>query len=218
MTEDLRTAVAVARRMHPNATIAVVGESMGAATAIAAFGSESPPQADRLVLVAPAVWGWSTLPDAYAMTLWAGAHTFPWRPVTAPRNVARRITPSDNIEMLRHIGRDPNMIFETRIDAIYGLVNLMEDAAQRSSNLHGDIAFLYGAHDQIIPRASALDAAARLPRSAHTAYYADGYHMLLRDRQAEVVYADILSFINDPAAPFPSGAPPLPRRTLQANR
>jgi alpha-beta hydrolase superfamily lysophospholipase len=218
MTEDLRTAVAVARRMYPDATISVVGESMGAATAIAAFGSDNPPRADRLVLVAPAVWGWSTLPDAYAMTLWAGAHTFPWRSVTAPRNVARRITPSDNIEMLRHIGRDPNMIFATRIDAIYGLVNLMEDAARRSGNLNGDIAFLYGAHDQIIPRASALEAAARLPRSARTAYYANGYHMLLRDRQAEVVYVDILSFLADPNAPFPSLAPPLPRSTLQANR
>jgi acylglycerol lipase len=218
MTEDLRTAVAVARRAHPNATISVVGESMGAATAIAAFGSENPPNADRLVLVAPAVWGWSTLPDAYALTLWTGAHTFPWRAVTAPRSVTRRITPSDNIEMLRHIGRDPNMIFATRIDAVYGLVNLMEDASRRSGNLRGHIAFLYGANDQIIPRASALEAAARLPSSARTALYANGYHMLLRDRQAEVVYGDILSFISDPEAPFPSAAPALPRRTLQANR
>src|SRR5690606_14274304 len=87
MVEDLRAALAVARRRHPNAVLAVIGDSMGAATTIAAFGSDSPPNADRVILVAPAVWGWSTLPDAYALTLWVGAHTFPWRAVTAPRNV-----------------------------------------------------------------------------------------------------------------------------------
>ena len=219
MTEDLRTAISVARRSYPNATLAVVGDSMGSATAIAAFGSDSPPNADRLILTAPAVWGWSTMPDAYALTLWTGAHTFPWRAVTPPRGVQRRIVASDNIEMLRRIGRDPNMLFTTRIDAVYGLVNLMESASQRTAQLHGDVAFLYGSRDQIIPRNAALAAARRLPADARTAEYANGYHMLLRDRQAEVVYNDIMSYLRDPAAPFPSGAPPL-RRTpvIQANR
>ncbi len=209
MTEDLRTAINVARRRHPNATLAVIGDSMGAATTVAAFGGENPPAADRVVLVAPAVWGWSSMPSAYAMTLWVGAHTFPWRPVTAPRNVTRRIQASDNIEMLRRIGRDPLMIWGTRIDALYGLVGMMETASKNAGNLRGDVAFLYGARDQIIPRASAMRAARRLPQSVRTAIYENGYHMLMRDLQAEVVYGDILAFLRDPAAPFPSGAPPL---------
>src|SRR5262249_23728327 len=71
------------------------------------------------------------------------------------------------------------------------------------------VAFLYGAHDQIIPRASAVKAAERLPASARTAIYAQGYHMLLRDLHADIVYGDILSYLHDPDAPFPSGAPPL---------
>ena len=221
MTEDVRTAVAVARRMYPHATVAVLGDSMGAATAIATFSAPNAPHIDRLVLVAPAVWGWSTMPDAYAMTLWAGAHTFPWRPVTPPRGVVRRIVASDNNEMLRRLGRDPNMLFATRIDALYGLVNLMETASQGASHLHGDVAFLYGAHDQIIPRASAQRVANQLPANARTAIYPDGYHMLMRDLHAEVVYGDILSFLRDPNAPFPSNAAPLRQvRTAQtqANR
>jgi len=216
LTEDLRTAVATARRAHPNAIIAVVGESMGAATSIAAFGSETPPEADRVVLVAPAVWGWSTLPDLYALTLWTGAHLMPTRPVSAPRSVQRRIVASDNIEMLRAIGRDPNMIFSTRIDAVYGLVNLMEAASERSANVRAPTLFLYGANDQLIPRASAIAAARRLPSSARTAFYPNGYHMMLRDLQAEVVYGDILAFLRDAHAPLPSGARPLvaPRTTV----
>lgn len=209
MTEDLRTAVRVARRAYPDAKIAVVGDSMGAAEAIATFGAPNAPDIDRLVLVAPAVWGWSTLPDSYAMTLWVGAHTFPWQAVQPTRGMTRRITASDNREALLQAGRAPHMIWSTRIDAVYGLVNLMEKASERSANLDGDVLFLYGAHDQIIPRNSAIAAARRLPATARTAYYENGYHWLLRDLQREVVYADILAFIQDAHAPLPSQAPPL---------
>jgi alpha-beta hydrolase superfamily lysophospholipase len=215
MTEDLRTAVMVARRDHPGATIAVVGDSMGAATAMATFGAEDAPDVDRLVLVAPAVWGWSTLPDHYALTLWVGAHTFPWRAVQPPRRVVRARTASDNREALLQAGRAPYMIWSTRIDAVYGLVGLMETASERSGNLTGDVLFLYGAHDQIIPRASAIAAARRLPTTARTALYEDGWHWLLRDLQREVVYQDILSFIEDPRAELPSQSAPL-RPVVQA--
>jgi acylglycerol lipase len=209
LTEDLRTLVALVRRAHPGVPVAVVGDSMGGATAIAAFGSDRPPDADRLILVAPAVWGWSSLPDLYAASLWLGAHTLPHRPVTAPRRVQRKIQASDNIEMLRKIGRDPHMVFQTRIDAIYGLVGLMETASRRTANLQVPTLFLYGAKDQIIPRPSAEAAARRLPAGARTALYANGYHMLLRDLQAKTVWADVAAFVVDPTAPLPSQAPPL---------
>jgi acylglycerol lipase len=209
MTEDLRTAVAVARRAHPNAKIVVMGDSMGAATAIATFGAEDAPAIDRVVLVAPAVWGWSTLPDQYALALWVGAHTFPWRAVQPPRNVTRRITASDNREALLQAGRAPHMIWSTRIDAVYGLVGLMETASERAANLDGDVLFLYGAKDQIIPRNSAIACARKLPRSVRTVLYENGWHWLLRDLQREVVYGDILAFIEDGDAPLPSQAPAL---------
>lgn len=217
LSEDLRTAVRVARVAHPDTPIVVVGDSMGAASAIATFGSDDAPEIDRLVLVAPAVWGWSTLPEHYALTLWIGAHTFPWRAVQPPSRVVRRITASDNQEALLQAGRAPHMIWTTRIDAVYGLVNLMETAAERSANLDGHVLFLYGAHDQIIPRSSAIAAARRLPPSVRTAYYENGWHWLLRDLQREVVYEDILAFIRDPEAPLPSGSPPL-LPVAQANR
>jgi acylglycerol lipase len=219
LTEDVRTAVTLARRAHPGAIVAVLGDSMGAATAIAAFSSDEPPAADRLVLVAPAVWGWSTMPRSYAATLWVGAHTFPYRAVTPPKGVQRRITPSDNTEMLRKIGRDPHMLFSTRIDAVYGLVRLMERASDGAGRITTPTALLYGAKDQIIPRASALKAARKLPPTARTALYPDGYHMLLRDRQAEVVWRDVAAFLRTPEAPFPSAAAPLiERETLTEAR
>jgi alpha-beta hydrolase superfamily lysophospholipase len=209
MTEDLRTAVRVARRMHPSARIVVLGDSMGAAAAIATFSADDAPEIDRLVLAAPAVWGWSTMPDQYALTLWLSAHTFPWTSVKPPRSVTRTRTASDNREALLQAGRAPHMIWETRIDALYGLVNLMENASERVAQLDGHVLLLYGANDQIIPADSVIAAARRLPPTARTALYANGWHWLVRDLQREVVYQDILAFIADPDAPLPSQAPPL---------
>ncbi|MFV4649160.1 alpha/beta fold hydrolase, partial [Mycobacterium tuberculosis] len=109
MTQDLRTACALARARHPKAVVAVVGESMGGAVAIAAFASASPPDADRLALVAPAVWGWGEQPLPNNVALWLGAHLAPGRRLVPPAWVTRKIHPTDNIEVLRQMSRDRNL-------------------------------------------------------------------------------------------------------------
>jgi len=219
LTEDLRTAVRLTRARYPAATLAVLGESMGAAVTMATFGEPDAPAVDRLILCAPAVWGWSSLPRSYAASLWLTAHTMPGRAVSPPRFVTRRIVASDNTEALLAMGRDPLMVFETRFDAVYGLVSLMEAATQSSARLQAPTAFLYGNRDDIIPPRAALRAASRLPPGSRTAVYANGYHLLLRDHQRGVVITDIVAFLRDPTAPWPSGAPPITDAgVLQRNR
>lgn len=212
MTEDLRTAVALARARHPNAVIAVVGESMGGSVAIAAFASDRPPDADRLVLSAPGVWGWDAQPFLYKSSLWLGAHTVGGRTVTAPRFVLRRIRATDNVAHLRRMSRDPKLLFRTRIDAIYGLVSLMQRARVGVGAIRRppSVFYAYGRNDQIIPPEPTFLAARQLRPGDRSAYYARGFHMLTRDLQGPVVTRDMLSFIRDPAAPLPSGAPPIP--------
>lgn len=218
MTEDLRTLTKLVRARHPAATLAVAGESMGGAVAISAFASDRPPVADRLVLIAPAVWGWGSQPLLYKTTLWLGAHTIGGRNVSPPDWAVRKIVACDNIEHLRRMGRDRNMLFRTRIDAIYGLVSLMQAAQDRIGQMKGSPAlFAYGANDDIIPEAPALQAAAKLRPTDRSAYYARGYHMLTRDLQGAVVCEDVLAFLRDPAAALPSGAPVVPGAPTRAN-
>lgn len=212
MTQDLRTALGVARATHPGVPVALVGESMGAATILAALGDDNPPEVDRAVLIAPAVWGWSNLPLPYRISLWVTAHTpVSLRPLNPPRAVVRKITASDNEAMLRRLGRDPNMLFATRLDAVYGLVSMMEKAFKSAHKLPPQTLVLYGRNDQIIPRPSVERTVARLPEGIQTVEYPDGYHMLTRDLQAQVVWRDIVAFIDDPRVPVPSraGNPPL---------
>jgi esterase/lipase len=89
-------------------------------------------------------------------------------------------------------------------------VKLMTHAAADVGEDHLPTLYLYGAHDDIIPKKAAFKAVKGLQPSDRTAYYAAGHHLLTRDHQGPVVMADILAFIRDPSAPLPSGAPPIP--------
>ena len=214
--EDVRALVAAVRERHPNAKVALAGISMGGALAIRAMASSDPPPVDKLMLFAPAVWGWSSQPFPNRVSLWATAHLMGEWVVKPPDWLAREIMASDNIDELRRMGRDPLMIWGARSDAIYGLVGLMEQGWRSADQIRVPVAWFYGARDQIIPREPTAEAVRRLPAQARTAYYADGYHLLLVDRQAEKVWADAEAFLRGPSAAWPpSGAPAIPP-TVQA--
>jgi alpha-beta hydrolase superfamily lysophospholipase len=210
MIEDLRTLVALVRARRPGAVIAVAGESLGGAVAIEAFASARPPAADRLILLAPAVWGWSAQPLPNRVLLWLAARFAPSEVFTPPRWLTAHISASDNRAELIAMGRDPLMIWGARSDTLYGLVGTMQKADAAAARIAAPTLYMYGANDQIIPKAPSFRAAHKLPAADRTAYYACGWHLLLRDRQASAVWADIAAFIADPAAPLPSGAPAIP--------
>jgi acylglycerol lipase len=218
MVEDLRTLAALVRQRHPHAIIAVAGVSMGGSVAIEAFASDRPPDADRLVLLAPGVWGWRTQPLTNRALLWIAAHSLRGSVVKPPDFVLKHVRPSDNLQELRAMGRDPLMIWGARPDAIYGLVNLMQDASDDVGKVRGPVIYMSGAHDQIITKKPTFTAVRRLPPQARSAYYADGWHLLLVDLQASKVWADVAAFIRDPQAPLPSGAPPIPAARAVAGR
>lgn len=218
MSQDLRTVTALARARHPNAIIAVVGESMGGSVAAVAFAGDNPPPADRLLLLAPGVWGFKSQPLPNKTLLWLAANFTAGKVYTPPRWVTNRIYPTDNRDELIAMGRDRLMIWGARSDTLYGLVKLMDKAAARVGDDHVPTFYLYGANDQIIPKNAAFKAVKRLQPSDRSAYYAAGHHLLTRDKQRAVVIADMLSFIRDPDAPLPSDAPPIPGAARDANR
>ncbi len=212
MREDLRTAVKLARARHPDATLTLVGISMGAAVAITALASDEPPDVDRFIASGPGLRGWGALNPAYAASLWASARTRPGWIVEPPRFVS--ITPTDNIAFLREQGGDVNYTFDNRIDQVHGVVSLMEHAHDVADRLPADVPVLisYGARDEVIPENGPRRTAPRLPSHVRTVYYEDGYHILLSDLQRETVFADYVQFMHDPDAPLPSGAPEWPFR------
>ncbi len=187
LTRDLRTAIRLLKERHPQAPLYVLGTSMGGAVTLAAIG-DGGLNVDGVILVAPAVWGWSSLNPLYRSTLWLAAHAAPDYTLTG-EGLGR--WPSDNIEMLRAFSRDPLVIKETRLDAIYGLVDLMEAAYLSIEHIKPPTLLLYGDKDEIIPRGPVNDIRGRFSNALATKDYPDGWHMLLRDLQREVVWQDI---------------------------
>jgi acylglycerol lipase len=195
-----------------------MGESMGGAVTVAALVDPSFPEINGLILVAPALWGGETMNPLYRTMLWSMAHMMPFTEFTG-RDLD--VLASDNIPLLRKMGADPLIIKATRADAIYGLVSLMDDAYERVPQLHTHTLLLYGACDEVIPREPIATSITRFSVSPKFIYYPDGFHMLLRDTEGEMVMEDILSWLKDPDSKIPSGSDrhfPPPENSLDHKR
>src|SRR5262249_57745450 len=94
------------------------------------------PEVGGVVLSAPAVWGRATMDLLPRLALWAGVRLVPGLILTGR---GLKIQASDNIAMLRALARDPLVIKETRVDTIYGLVDLMDAALDSAPFLEGPL-------------------------------------------------------------------------------
>ncbi len=204
LTADLRTLIGLLRARYPHARLILIGESMGAAVTLSA-DSEAPLDVDGLVLIAPAVWSRASMPWYQRAVLALAANTVPGLKLTGG---GISITPSDNLPMLRAKGRDPLVIKATRVEALWGITNLMDRAvAWPDARQHRDqqppTLILYGEQDSIIPPRAFCRFIASVPPNAPAVQrqlYADGWHMLTRDLQGARVITDIAAWVQDPSA------------------
>lgn len=203
LATDTQAFIQALRARYPHTPVFLFGHSMGAAVALHALHSKTL-DVDGVILAAPAISGWSIMPWWQRWGLKLAAHTIPWKTFTGQ---SLNIVASDNREMLLALGRDPLVIKQTRVDTIYGLVNLMESAYHATDQISVPALILYGEKDQIVPQPVILDRFGPLAtrnKAIRLQLYKNGYHMLLRDLQAEVVWRDIIAWIHHHHAPLPS--------------
>lgn len=190
LVRDLGAVAALLRVRHPGLPIYVLGESMGGAVAMLAAG-EGALSVDGLILLAPALWARETMPILYRAALWLGARLAPGLTLSG-RGLG--VQASDNIEALRELGRDPLVIKKTRIDAVEGLVDLMDQAYAAAPRIRIPVLVLYGEKDEIVPAAPVLTAYERLGSGEKRfLLYSQGWHLLLKDLGRIGPWADILA-------------------------
>ncbi|ASF45271.1 alpha/beta hydrolase [Methylovulum psychrotolerans] len=205
LSQDLNNFVRLVQHRHPHIPLFVLGESMGGAVVINTFSQADAPPVNGLILVAPAVWARTTMPWYQPPLLWTLAHTVPKLTLTGR---GLKILASDNIPMLRALGKDPQVIKATRVEAMYGLADLMDATLGLAGQLPQPSLLLYGDHDQLIPPTPTRQFIKTFSQSPDKtiAFYKNGYHMLLRDLDAATVRQDILAWITTPDSPLPSTA------------
>ncbi len=211
MAADARQALRLLARRHPGVPLYLLGESMGGAIALLAAREDAPHAPSEslpgtlrgVILAAPAVWSSELQPWYQRWGLWLAVRLVPG---LRPSGRGTDIQASDNIEALRALGRDPLVIKYSRLDTVQGLVRTMGRALEAAPAVERPVLLLYGEKDELIPRRPVerlWDALPETPAS-RLLVYPEGWHLLLRDLQAPVVYDDIAAWIANPALPPPS--------------
>lgn len=216
LVNDARWMALLLHHMHPSLPLYLLGESMGGAVLILLATAPDPPPAAGYILAAPAVWGRADMSMFYRALLW-----FAWKTVPGLHlSGAGLVKASSNRAALEVLGRDPLTILETRVDVIHGLVDLMSRAQAAARQFDVPALVLYGAHDELVPKRAMGAMWRAIPQRApvRLAYYAQGYHLLLRDLDRGLPIGDIIAWIRAPEAPLPSGADLTARAWLARRR
>ncbi|MDR2876974.1 MAG: lysophospholipase [Chromatiales bacterium] len=208
LVSDLNTVARLLRARYPDIPLYIIGESMGGAVTITTLTSANPPPVDGAVLMAPAIWGRKIMPWYQRASLAVVRFIAPRLLLTG--NMARRtgVRASDDVEVLYALGRDPLVQKGARVDTLYGLSELMNDALARAGDLSVPTLLLYGAKDEIIPPAAMCRLLSNVPQEHwpwRMVVYPQGFHMLTRYTGAATTQADIAAWLHDVAAPLPSG-------------
>ncbi len=211
LARDLAQFARQIRARHPDLPIFLLGESMGGAVALLTSARGDLIDIAGVILVAPAVVPWQEVPIPARASLWFAAHTIPWYVLTGQ---GLNLRPTDNDKVWREMSRDEDTIRGTRVDAAYGLVELMDRAARAAPEVRFPVLLLYGQRDDFVRKWMIEHLSDILPDDRFEyVLYEDGYHWLLRDLEPENVHTTILDWMaarggGQTAAPDAATAPP----------
>lgn len=190
MIDDLQSVTRAIRARHPEATITVLGHSMGGGVTLAAAGKNL--AADRLILAGPAIAGDSEVNPFIRIGGWALGFIAPDKRFTGEGIVAIRST--DNNDALRAASADPRSINNPSGRELFGLLRLMDRAAMAAPQVTQSTLTLMGAKDQVFKPAAIKRIHDRIPAPSVFKVYPNGWHWLFRDHQAKTVWQDVASF------------------------
>lgn len=190
------------RAAHPGLPLVALGHSMGGGIVLAGLGEGA--DVDGAVLAAPAIAGGDFVSPFARAGLWAMTGLVPDRRWTGDGLV--RFVASDNIEALRRMARDPLYIGAPSAREIDGLVRIMDRAAEAAPTVETPLLVLVGEKDQLVKPDQVVTVAARVPGLDRLVRYPEGWHLLMVDRQAPTVWADVRDWVLG-IAPLDRGRP-----------
>ncbi len=193
LVQDFGDVVAAVRNAFPETPVYVLGESMGAAVAIAGLASGQVQGVDRLIAAAPGVRGDMPLRQLHDSVLRLAALALPWLAVELRRGGRPWLDPSE----AARLADDPLILRDLSVGTYEGLVDLATMASEAARGALPPTMLLYGELDGTIPRRAVDDLAHVLnDGDDEIRYYPDRHHLLLHEADAELVFEDCLKWLN----------------------
>ncbi len=200
---DAEAVARLLRAKYPDVPLYIAGESMGGAVAMVA--ADRGIEEDGLILLAPAVRSRASFGPVATGLASFFVHIIPWMP-DGPTQID--FQPTDNPKTMDKLRNDKLMLHQARFDLGYGLLDLMDAAVAAAPRLHTPYIMLHGLSDKIVPGGPVRTVIATLPRrdDSQLAFYKNGYHLLLRDKNGAKVAKDVAAWVDNHEAALPSGA------------
>lgn len=191
LVQDFGDAVIAVRTAFPNTPLYVLGESMGAAVAIAGLASGEVEGVDRLMVAAPGVRGDMPLRQLHDSVLRLAALALPWLAIELRRGGRPWLDPSE----AARLADDPLILRELSVGTYEGLIDLATMASEAARGALPPTLLLYGELDGTIPRRAVDDLARTLDERDEIRYYPDRHHLLLHEADIEPLLQDCLNWL-----------------------
>lgn len=190
LTSDAVALSRALRARYPGVPLVVVGHSMGGGVALVAAARGL--DADALVLAGPAIAGGDALRPLYRTAARIAAAAAPEKRWTGRGIIS--IRPTDNPAAIARVVADPRHFGDPTSRELYGLVQLMDEAATTAPSVTLPTLVLMGARDEVLRPTQVRKVADTMPASSFRLYPA-GWHWLFRDLQAPNVWRDVGDFV-----------------------
>jgi len=173
--------------------------------AVAMVAADRGIETDGLILLAPAVRSRASFGPFASGLISFFVHIIPWMP-DGPTSID--FQPTDNPKTLEKLRNDKLMLHQARFDLGYGLLDLMDAAVAAAPRLDKPYLMLHGLGDRIVPDRPVRTVIATMPKreDSQLAFYKNGYHLLLRDKEGTKVAGDVAAWLGNHEAALPSGA------------
>ncbi|NBO12535.1 MAG: alpha/beta fold hydrolase [Betaproteobacteria bacterium] len=225
MVDDLTEILVYLSSQYPNRPLHVIGESMGAALILVAmhqtqsasfFALDSLAREKRTarvqssVLLAPAVWGWSSMPwyQRYGLKL---LHQLAADMTLSSRHARDLgVRPTDDGAVASYLARDPLMLRDIRVSMLAGLTDLMDNASALMPAAGHRSLIVLGTRDEVIPKVAYCHwlGQSKAPASSRWFIQDEGFHMLTRQTRRKEIIQLLQTFWDHPQKlTTPSEAP-----------
>jgi alpha-beta hydrolase superfamily lysophospholipase len=191
LIDDLADAAVALRTAHPELPLAVLGESMGGAVALAGLDGCRVSGVDRLILAAPAVRGGVQLRQVHDLALRLGALALPWLRVELRRGGRPWLDPEES----RRLAEDPLILRRLSVGTCDDLIELANRATVVTPARLPPTLLLYGELDSTIPRAGIDDLALSLGARCTLRVFPERHHLLLHETNADEVLDECLRWL-----------------------